>query len=159
MAMNPRDPAERAAEILRSQPVEGWSEISAAIMGQVRRTVMPSDPVVVHGRDGRLAQDQHGSRSYVSARVLVGALRTRLTGAAFSPSAIRITTGDDDRCTEVTVEIVCSWDTDFQLAGRQARDVVVSTLVDMIGDDPDFDADASVHVHVGDVTEGDTRTT
>jgi hypothetical protein len=159
MAMNPRDPAERAAEILRAEPVEGWSEISAAIMGQVRRTVMPSDPIVVHGEDGTAVQDEHGSRSYVSARVLVGALRTRLTGAAFSPSAIRIGTDDDDRCTEVTVEIVCSWDTDFQLAGRQAREVVAATLVELIGSDPGFDPARAVHVHVEDVTEGDTRTT
>ncbi|MDO9380405.1 MAG: hypothetical protein Q7T56_16295 [Nocardioidaceae bacterium] len=159
MAMTPRDPAERAADLLRDEPVDGWSEISASIMGQVRRTVMPSDPVVVHGPDGAVAQDDQGSRSYVSARVVVAALRTRLTSAAFSPSAIRVTTDDDDRCSEVTVEIVCSWDTDFQHAGRRAREVVETTLLDLVGDDPAFDPDTAVHVHVGDVTTGDTRTT
>ena len=154
MAMSPGTPLERATAAARAEQPEDWETVSAAVKRRVRDTVMPARQIAYVSADGSLDQDEHGSRTYVSSRVVRARLRDALSaGPDLAAERIDLTIGDDDVLTRVEVDLVCAYDTDVRAAADLARSLVEGVLVEVLGEG----ARPPVDVDVTDVVVGDVR--
>ncbi|MCF6377104.1 hypothetical protein L2K70_05785 [Nocardioides KLBMP 9356] len=154
MAMSPGTPLERATAAARAEQPEDWPAVSDSIKRKVRETVLPARRIAYVSADGSLDQDEHGSRTHVSSRVLLARLRDALRfGPDLAAERIDLTIGDDDLLTRVEVDLVCAYDTDVRQAADLARSLVEGVLVEVLGPG----ARPPVDVHVTDVVVGDVR--
>lgn len=156
MALSPTGPLERAVEAARAEEPDDWQSVSDSVKQKIRATITPSRPVVVVEGDGTTDQDGHGSRTYVASRVLRGALRDVLRERPdLTAERIDLTIGDDDRLTQVEVDIVCAYGTVLTAAAEEARLAVESVAVALLG----AGTRPVVDVTVSDVVVGDPRRT
>ena len=70
-------------------------------MTRVRALVIPSEPLLTFTADGESARDPQGSRTWVSSRILVTALRRALRRPEHALHDVDLTV-DDDRLTQLT---------------------------------------------------------
>ncbi|NYE34977.1 hypothetical protein F4692_000081 [Nocardioides cavernae] len=156
MALTPTGPLERAAAAARAEEPADWPAVSDGIRRKVRATVLPSRRIVVVGADGSADQDEHGSHTYVSSRVVRARLR-QVLGATPGVAAERIdlTVDDDDRLARVEVDLVCAYGTVLPQAADVARLAVTAVLDDLLG----AGTRPPVDVEVSDVVVGDPRLT
>lgn len=154
MAMTRTGPLERAIDAARAEEPDDWQSVSDSVKQRIRATITPSRPVVVVERDGSTEQDEHGSRTYVAARVLRRALREALASRPdLAAERIDLTIDDDDRLTQVEVDIVCAYGTVLTAAAEDARAAVDAVAVAMLG----AGTRPVVDVTVSDVVVGDPR--
>ena len=156
MALNASSPLERAAAAARAEEPDDWQSVSESVKRRVRATVVPARPVSVVAADGSVLHDEHGSRTWVSSRVVRARLRDALrTGPDLAAERIDLTIGDDDLLTGVAVDVVCAYGTDLHAAAAATRELVLAVLADLLG----AGVSAPVDVTVSDVVVGDVRVT
>ncbi len=148
----------RAVEEARREPFDdtpqGWVELSDTIMSRVRGLVRPGDPILVHAAGGGPDQDDHGSRTYVSTRVVVDALRRALMAEpTHAPARIDLSL-TDSRLRAVEIGLVATYGVELRPLADQVRVVVLDTLRALLGPDPELDGSA-ISVEVVDVVVGD----
>lgn len=149
----------RAVEAARATPEDdaSWRAISSNVLDRVRRLMGPSEPVIVHAADGAPTQDAEGSRTYLSTRVLVAALRRLLQQApTHAPTGIDLTV-DGDRLVDVELRLVGAYGTDLRALADQLHVEVLALLRDLLGPDPQLGA-GTVSICFEDVVDGDPRT-
>lgn len=160
MAVEPRTPdvLARAVEEARRAPFDdtpqGWVELSDSIMSRVRGLVRPGDPILVHSAAGTPDQAEDGSRTYVSTRVVVDALRRVLVDeATHAPARIdlRLT---DSRLRGVEIDLVAAYGVELPPLADRVRATVLDTLRGLLGPDPELDGSA-ITIEVVDVVVGD----
>ena len=105
--------------------------------------------------DGSVDQDVHGSRTYVSSRVVRAGLRDALrTRPDLTADRIDLTV-EDDRLTRVEIDLVCAYGTVLPRATDAARRVVLDLVHDLVG----RGTTPTVDIAVTDVVVGDARLT
>jgi hypothetical protein len=156
MALTPTDPLDRAVAAARAEEPEDWATVSKGIRRRVRATVLPSRPIVVVAPDGTLDQDVHGSRTYLSSRVVRTRLR-QVLGSLPGATAERIDLDIDgeDRLIRVEVDLVCAYGTVLPALAELARQQTARVVADLLGDG----CRPPVDVTVSDVVPGDPRRT
>lgn len=156
MALSPTGPLERATEAARSEEPDDWQTVSETVKRRVRATVMPARPIAVVAADGSTAQDDLGSRTYVSSRVVRARLRDALrTGPDLTAERIDLTIDDDDLLVRLAVDVVCSYGTDLPDTADRVRELVDAVVVELLGEG----TRPPVDVAVTDVVPGDVRLT
>lgn len=148
----------RAIEQARREPFEetpqGWVELSDSIMRKVRTVVRPGVPLLVHAPDGGVQQDERGSRTFLSARVVLDELRRVLQAEpTHAPDRIDLDI-DDSRLRGVEVDLVATYGVPLLPLADRVRTEVLSVLHELLGPDPDL-GPASVSVEFVDVVPGD----
>jgi uncharacterized alkaline shock family protein YloU len=156
MALEP-DPLDRAIGAARAETPEGWVELSQSVLERVRDLTLPGDPVVVRDAAGRLVHDEEGSRTFVSTRVLVRALRVLLRSEpTHVADGIRLDV-EDGVLTGVDLSLVAAYGVDLRALADDVRGHVVAELVALLG--PGALTPAEVDVSFTDVVDGDPRLT
>lgn len=151
------DPLERATRALRSEPDNGWIEVSQAVMSRVRTLVTPASAVIAFDESGSSERGVRGSIVRVSGRILTPQLRDAIDTPTHAADSVDIEI-TDDRCSAIHLGLVCAYGTDLQQEGREARSAAASVVRHLLGPDPDFDPDRDITVEIRDVVEGDPRT-
>lgn len=151
---------DRAAALVRQQvqdePPAAWPPVAEGIRERVRLLVIPAEPIALHGPDGE-AVDDAGSRTIVSSRVLVAALRRALRGSAdHAPERIRLDV-DDEQLLGLRIELVVAYGTDIPDVAARVRAVVARSLADLLGDGLHLGRSLDVGLDVVDVVDGDPR--
>jgi hypothetical protein len=159
MAVEPGTPdaLARAVEQARREAFDatpqGWVELSDTIMSRVRGLVRPAEPVLVLGPDGP-EQDDQGSRTYVSSRVVVDALRRVLQAhPTHAPERIDLRL-EDTRLRGVHLALVATYGVELRPLADEVRAEVLVTLRGLVGPDPELDA-AAIEVEFVDGVPGD----
>ena len=153
MALEPEDPLSRAVEAARRTEPE-WVEVQSSILRRVRASLGPSEPVLVHAADGSAEQDDSGSRTYVSTRVLRRELRRLLQSRpTHAPDRIELDL-EDQRLRGVTVRLVAAYGVALPALAEEVRSELVALLRELLGPDPAFSG-ADVAVEFSDVVDGD----
>ncbi|WP_134767934.1 hypothetical protein [Nocardioides sp. 1609] len=150
------DPLDRATHAARDEPIDRWPEVSASIMSGVRSLGTPATPILVH-TDSHATPDPgstDGSRTFVSSRVVVAALRRLLQrDATHAPAGIELRT-DGDRLAAVELRLVGAYGVDLVALASAVRDDVLVEVTALVGADPGFTT-ADVAIEFVDVVEGD----
>lgn len=150
---------DRAAALVRrarEEPPAAWPTVAEGVRERVRLLVIPAEPVALHGPEGE-ALDAAGSRTIVSSRVLVSALRRALRGSAFAaPERIRLDV-EDEQLLGLRVELVVAYGSDISEVAARVRAVVASALADLLGDGLHLGRSLQVELDVVDVVDGDPR--
>lgn len=150
MALEPNDPLERAIEAARDEPLTGWEDFSASVMGRVRTIVRPSEPLLVHTPLGTTEHDDAGSETVLQSRVLVTALRRLFgTSPALDLADVRLEI-EDRHLREIEVDLVCAYGVPLRPLAEDVRREVLDLLQQLVGPDPAL-GPATVAVHVVDV--------
>lgn len=159
MALEPTpDPLARAIGAARQETPEGWIEISESIMSRIVGMVRPSEPVLAFAADGAAEHDADGSRTFVSARVIVDVVRRLLQSEpTHAPDGIRLHV-DDGRLTGIDLSLVCAYGPDLVALADDVRRRVLAEVRALLGTDPAF-TEASVAIDITDVVEGDPNLT
>lgn len=157
MAVNTNPhPLHEATRVLRRTPEPGWTDLPAQIMDRVRAVVTPSEPILT----APPSPPHDGSRTWVSARVVIAELRRAVGDASTALSDVGLVL-EEDRLTQIRLEVVCAYGGDLHAAGRRAIRVVHAVLDDLCLSDPACPARAEqghiVEVLVTDVVAGDPR--
>lgn len=162
MALEPTtpDPLRRALEAAKSaQPHDDWVNVSTSTLDRVRSLGRgPAEPIVVRDAAGDDAHDQHGSRTFVSTRVVVAALRRLLLDRpSHAPVDVRLRL-DGVELVGVEVDLVAAYGLDLVELGDVVRRQVLQLVLDHLGPGGPLGAE---HVHVAfvDVVVGDARVT
>jgi hypothetical protein len=158
MALEPSpDPVQRAVDSAKAQDVPAeWPALSTSIRDRVRGLTAPAQPVLVRAADGSPVHDRSGSRTFVSSRVLLAAVRLALQSEpTHAPSGIAIEI-EDDELVGVEVAVVATYGLDLVELGAAVRARVAAVLDDLVGP-PAPGAGRPVDVTVVDVVLGDPR--
>jgi len=148
--LDPLDRALRAARGAEQQPT-GWIELSESIMSRVRGLVTPTDPILVFPGTEPGTRETEGS-TFVSARIVIAALRRLLQGTpTHAPKVIDLDI-DDALLTGVELKLVASYGIDLITLAARIREQVLAEVADLIGRGLAADA---VTIEIVDVTEGD----
>lgn len=153
MALEPKDPLDRAIDAVRDEPTpETWEEIASSVMGRVRTLVRPSEPLLVHTAAGGVEQDDDGSRTLVQSRVVITALRRHFGASpALDLADVRLRI-EERHLVEIEVDVVGTYGAALRPLAEQVRREVLALLRELVGPDPEL-GPASVAVHVVDVVE------
>lgn len=155
MALSHPEPLDRAVAAAQAEESEDWEAVSQAVRRRVRATVLPARPIVHVAADGSVDQDVHGSRTYVSSRVVRAGLRDALrTRPDLTADRIDLTI-EDERLVRVEIDLVCAYGTDLPLATDAARRAVLDLVHDLVG----RGTTPTVDIAVTDVVVGDARLT
>lgn len=153
MALSHPEPLDRAVAAAQAEDPADWESVSQAVRRRVRATVLPARPIVHVAADGSVDQDAHGSRTYVSSRVVRAALRDALrTRPDLTAERIDLTV-EDERLTRVEVDLVCAYGTELPTATDAARQLALEVVRDLVGPGNA----PTVDVAVTDVVVGDAR--
>lgn len=153
MALGTPDPLERARRQLREDEEQPqWLDLSDAIMARVRGISWPAARILTVDAEGQDLRDEHGSRTYVSGRVVRDALRRALTTATVEPRDIELDV-EDDLLVHLDLELVATYAQDLQQVGVWARVEAVRVLAQHLGERPGFDPDTDLTVTITDLHE------
>lgn len=153
MALSHPGPLDRAVTAAQAEQSEDWEAVSQAVKRRVRATVMPARPILFVAADGSAEHDEHGSRTYVSSRVVRAGLRDALrTRPDLTAERIDLTV-DDERLSRIEVDLVCAYGTDLPAATEAARGLVLTVVRDLLGPG----TLPPVDLTVSDVVVGDAR--
>ncbi|MEV5000614.1 Asp23/Gls24 family envelope stress response protein [Nocardioides sp. LML1-1-1.1] len=155
MALEPDDPLTRAlAAARRTEP--GWVDVSSSVMRRVASLARPGEPLLVHTAAGEAAQDDAGSHTYLSSRILTTALRHLLQSApTHAPAGIDLEV-HERRLTAVRVRLAAAYGVELPELGEQVRAEVLAVVRDLLGPDPDL-GPGQVEIAFEDVVPGDPR--
>lgn len=155
MALEPDDPVTRAlAAARRTEP--GWVDVSSSVMRRVASLARPGEPLLVHTPAGEAAQDESGSHTYVSSRILTTELRRLLQSApTHAPAGIDLEVVER-RLTAVRLRLAAAYGVPLPELGEQIRSEVLGVVRDLLGPDPAF-GPAQVEIAFEDVVPGDPR--
>lgn len=147
------DPLDRAIDAARtdghSPDQAGWPELAESTRERVRRIVRPGEPVeAVHDRAGG-ADD--GSRTFVSTRVIVPALRAGIEGPDVAVDRVRLDV-EDTVLRSVRIDVVARWDEHLPSLGDRVIAIAGEVLTELLGPRA-----VPVTVHVVDLTVEDPR--
>ena len=152
MALEPQDPLSRAVEAARRTEPE-WVEVQSSVLRRVKASLGPSEPVLVFTADGSAEQDESGSHTYLSTRVLRHELRSLLQSRpTHAPERIELDL-EEERLRAVTVRLVAAYGVALPALADEVRADLLSLLRDLIGPDPAFSA-ADVTIEFSDVVDG-----
>lgn len=143
---------DRVRQVARDEEPEGWVEVAASVMTRVRDVVVPAEPVLAFSSAGRAEQDDAGSTTHVSSRIVQAALRRVLRRPTHAPERIDLTI-TDGRLVLVELRLVCSYGLDLVALADTVRGQVHDELIDLLGPDPAFTR-AAVAVDIVDVVLG-----
>lgn len=157
MAVNkPSEALRDATSALRRTPEPGWIDLPTQIMDRVRAVVTPAESILTSPPD----PSTDGSRTWISARVVIAELRRALGDDTTALSDVDLVL-EGDRLTQVRLEVVCAYGVDLHAAGRRAIRAATGVLGDLNlsgqVDAGPVRAGHDVDVLVTDVVEGDPR--
>lgn len=136
----------RSARALATEDPEGFIDLSARVRSTVRATTRRSRPV--HATYPNTSGDDV---LVVREWVLVGCLREAVTGIrGVTPTQIVVGL-DQDRCVSVRVNVTATFGAVLADAAETVREVVGSTLAEVLGDDALAPGGVPVDVVIDDV--------
>lgn len=134
-----------AAERLRETPVEGWTDISAAIQRRLKTVRRRSRPI--------RAVTDGGRTMHVTDRVILTRLREAVNSIADCELDQVSLVGEDDTCTGASIDVVSRYGHDYQELADRVRSVAYDVFRDLLGPtDPPFGIEG-VDVTVKDLTD------
>lgn len=123
-------------------------------MSRVRSLVTPSDPILAFSDAGNSTRDTQGSRTYISARLVISALRRLLQREpTHAPYGIRLQV-EDDLLIGIQLTLVCSYGVDLVALATAVRHDVLGEVARLIGPNPSL-GPAAVSIEITDIVEGD----
>lgn len=138
-----------AANQLRDHVDQRWVEISDRVLAHALRATRRSFPV--RGR-------APGGPVNISEQVLVAHIRAAVAPVAgAAPSAIVVTTDDNDGYTGLTIELTAEYGRALLPIADRVRELCAATLTDLLGPVTPPVTVSAMHVHIGDVTGGAPR--
>ncbi|MGH3349721.1 MAG: hypothetical protein ACRDPS_03565 [Nocardioides sp.] len=153
MALDP-SPLGRAVRAARAEEPAGWVDLAGSIMSRVRAIVVPSEPILTFTEQGTPARDEQGSATYVSARVVIAALRRLLQEhPTHAPETIDLHV-DDSRLTGVDIRLVARYGIELHPLADTLRPQILDIVRGLLGPDPDVDL-STIEIEYVDVTRGD----
>ncbi|GAA1906570.1 hypothetical protein GCM10009737_04200 [Nocardioides lentus] len=143
-------PLQRATRAARAEEPSGWSVLADDVKRRARTITRPDHPVLV-----RL--DADGSRTVVSSRVLLAAVR-RLLGSAptHAPDDV-VFRVDDERLLAVEVSLVAAFGVDLVTLAEDVRAQVLEEIGSIVTGEGTDAPPLTVDVAVVDVVDGDPR--
>ncbi len=155
MALEPDDPLARAlAAARRTEP--GWVDVSSSVLRRVASLSRPGEPLLVHTAAGEADQDEAGSHTYLSSRILLTALRRLLQSApTHAPTGIDLEV-HERRLTGLRISLAAAYGVALPDLAEQVRSEVLAVVRDLLGPDPDL-GPAQVEIAFDDVVPGDPR--
>lgn len=157
MALDP-SPLDRATRAARAEEPEGWVDLAESIMSRVRRVVVPSEPILTFTAQGTPSRDAEGSETFVSARVVIAALRRLLQEhPTHAPETIDLQV-DDNRLTGVDIRLVARFGVELHPLADTLRPQIYAIVRELLGPAPGVDP-SMIEIEYVDVTRGDPNRT
>ncbi len=137
-----------AADALRESPVEGWTDISAAIRSRLTSVVRRSRPVQAVTDSGRTI--------HVADRVILAYLREAVDAIVDCELDRVELLGEDDTCTGASLFVVSRYGHDYRELAHRVRITAYEVFRTVLGrTDPPFGIEG-VDVTVIDLTDDET---
>ncbi len=151
----PEDPLVRAlAAARRTEP--GWVDVSSSVLRRVASLARPGEPLLVHTASGEATQDDAGSQTYLSSRILTTALRRLLQSApTHAPTGIDLEV-DERRLTAIRISLAAAYGVELPDLAERVRAEVLAVVRDLLGPDPAL-GPGQVEIVFDDVVPGDPR--
>lgn len=123
---------ERATDLLARGDEPGWAELSARIAARLQALVTHAEPVLAHAAQGTGGWDEHGSRIWVSSRVVTARVREAATIPGCVPARIQMPVVDD-RPGTLHVDLVVGYGLGLVQAAERVRGRVRRAVRDLVG--------------------------
>ncbi|GAA1881647.1 hypothetical protein GCM10009814_09780 [Lapillicoccus jejuensis] len=134
-----------AAQRLRESPVDGWTDISAAIQRRLKTVRRRSRPI--------RAVTESGRTMFVADRVILSRLREAVAEIEDCELDSVSLVGEDDTCTGAAIDVVSRYGHDYQELADRVRSVAYDVFRELLGPtEPAFGIEG-VDVTVKDLTD------